>query len=137
MQFFSDDVRRPLAITHLARLRFFVRFAGRDHVTFFLFWVDISKFNSFVRGARDWQNFVRPGFRIIHDVDVCRHPPVLRFMRRHLMIEPLLKRLDLCLEFVFLQPLRQRLEKRIYRVIIPEVVEVFAVDSAAARRLIT
>src|SRR5207247_6420046 len=96
----------------------------------------ICKLQSLMCFARNWQNFVRPRFRVFSDLEICRHLPVPGFMRSHLVNQLFFERLDLCLELVLSQRFRHLWKEGIYSIIIPKTVEGLLMYAATARQVI-
>src|SRR6266487_2744373 len=68
--FFTHDSGRPRAVRNVVRLRFFLGFTSGDDAILFPLGVCIPKLQPLMCLARNWQNFIRPGFSVICDIDV-------------------------------------------------------------------
>src|SRR5262245_32671634 len=95
VQFFPDSVCSPCTIVYLIRSQFFDRFTGCNDTVLMLLRVHSGEFKSRMRFAGNWQNFVRPSFRVVIDINVRWHPPVSRFTGGHFMNQFPFKRVNL------------------------------------------
>src|SRR5260370_22503323 len=94
-------------------------------------WLYVSKFQTGMRFAGDWQNFICPHFGITIDRDIRGHLPFARFTRRHFVDQALFQRFILRLQ-LFLSQRYGRLEKTpVYNVCIPKSVECLLTNTSA------
>jgi hypothetical protein len=80
---------------------FFDRLTSRNDAVFVLLRGHIYELQPSIRLARDWQDFICPYLRTTIDSNICSQSPAVGFMRRQLVDQFPLMRLDEGLQLTF------------------------------------